>query len=117
MQCCLTTPTWQWVRRKVANWAGKRGQMTLQGWLEDGSFVFGGGDGHGVLQIVETWTPFTRSGPTRQDRCVTCLEWLKPVPKLRRLGGQPHEPTCRLSAWRPFTETQETQEPHPALWD
>lgn len=93
--------------------------MTLQGQLESASFVVagGGGDGQGVLQIVETWIPFTRSGPTGQDGCVACLEWLKSVPTLRRLGRQPHEPTCRWTARRPFTGSQETQKPYPVLWD
>ena len=47
--------------------------MTLEGPLEDANVVVcGRGDGRGVLQMVVTWIPFTRSGPTRQDGCVAC---------------------------------------------
>ena len=55
----------------------------MQDQLEEASFVVGDGDGRGVLHIVETWIPFTRNGPTGQDGCVACLEWLKLGPKLR----------------------------------
>lgn len=48
----LPTPPPPWERRKAADWAG-RGGVTSQVQEEDASFIVGG-DGEGVLQIVET---------------------------------------------------------------
>lgn len=62
--------------------------MTIQDQLEHASFIGGGGGGrHGVLQIMKTWIPFTRSVPTGEDGCRACLQCLKPVPSLPSFMG------------------------------
>lgn len=68
--------------------------MTFQSQAEGASFDGAGVDGDGILQILENWIPFARSGLNQEEGCVTCLEWLKLGPKLRRHCRQPHKPTC-----------------------